>query len=585
MRHPFGCRRTAIVLAVSALMALAACSEQPQTPTRVTTGERGAGGDLRIISWKAPTTLNPHQASDPSDNDASRLILQPLASWDKDGKPVANAMAVEIPTVQNGGVAKDFTSVTWKLRRNAKWSDGTQFTAEDVTFTYRYMCDESANASTVDVCEGVRSVNATDPYTAVVTYNEARPYYFQWGVGRSSQILQKAQYSACLGEKARSCSADTKPIGTGPYKVREFRPGDLVTYEINESYWDPSKPFFKTVTLKGGADPVAAARAVFVSGDVDYAWQLQIEPRILRPMVQNSTAANLVTAYSSGVERIILNRANPDPALGPNRSEPDTKHPFLSDIAVRRALAMATDRASIGRQLYGTGEPGESGRPTCNLLTGPAAVVSKNTDGMDICKFDLNAANAELDNAGWARGADGVRSKDGVRLKILFLTTANTLRQKEQEIVKDGWERSGFEVVLRSEPTSTFFSWTAPGGAAHFFADVEMFADSGDPDPTSYLSRWTCREAAGASNSWRSPGYERFCSPEYDRIVAQLRVETSEGKRNQLAIQANDLLVRDVVVIPLVERPTVSSGVSKLLKGASLSGWDSEMYNVAEWFK
>jgi peptide/nickel transport system substrate-binding protein len=425
-------------------------------------------------------------------------------------------------------------------------------------------------------------VTAKDPNTAVVTYDAPQPFYFQWGVGISTSILQKAQYASCLGAKAKDCPADQKPIGTGPFKVNTFKQGDVITYDLNENFRDPNKPFFKTVTLKGGGDAASAARAVFQTGDVDYAWNLQVEAAILKPMATSSTTGTLVTVYSNSLERLLLNRANPDPALGDKRGEPDQKHPFFSDKAVRRALAMATDRATMATQLYGDGL---SGRATCNALTGPTAMVSKNTDTMDVCKFSLDNANKELDTAGWVKGSDGVRAKGGVKLKILYQTTVNALRQKEQDINKANWEKVGFSVELRSEPSTTFFTNTSPGGANHFWADVEMFTNNGDPDPTSYLSGWTCKQVTAKANNWQFGGYERYCNPDYDKIIDTLRAETDQTKRNQLAIQANDLLVSDVVIIPLIDRTQATSGVAKSLKGIDVSGWDSEMYNIADWSK
>jgi len=579
--------RRGFALAVTAAMAFAACTQTPASSpspsvSAAPVAKRGAGGDLKILYWQAPTILNPHQGTGTKDNDASRLILEPLASWGKDGTPIANTLAAEIPTVANGGVAKDFTSVTWKLKTGLKWSDGTAFTADDVVGTYTYMCDEASATSTFDVCEGVKSVTAKDPTTAVVTYANPNPNYFQWGVGFNTAILQKAQYANCLGAKAKDCPADQKPIGTGPYKVNTFKQGDVITYDLNENFRDKDKPYFKTVTFKGGGDAASAARAVFQTGDVDYAWNLQVEAAILKPMATSSTTGTLVTVYSNSLERLLLNRSNPDPALGDKRGEPDTKHPFFSDKAVRRALAMATDRATIATQLYGDGL---SGRATCNALTGPAAMVSQNTASMDVCKFSLDNANKELDAAGWVKGSDGVRAKGGVKLKILYQTTVNALRQKTQDINKANWEKVGFSVELRSEPSTTFFTNTSPGGANHFWADVEMFTNNGDPDPTSYLAGWTCKQATGKANNWQFGGYERYCNADFDKIVDQLRNETDTAKRNQLAIQANDLLVSDVVIIPLIDRTQATSGVSKSLKGVDVSGWDSEMYNIADWSK
>ena len=578
-------------LATASIIALAACVPQ-QSDTRSPTpgsssgalvSQRGVGGDLGILYWEAPSTLNPHQATGPKDSDAARLVLEPLASLGKDGQPLANGLAAEIPTVANGGIAKDFTSVTWKLRQGVKWSDGAAFSADDVAFTYEYQCDPATAASTFDRCDGVRSVVARDPNTVVVAYRSPHPYVFQWGVGAEGAILQRDQYKSCLGPKAASCPADTNPVGTGPYKVREFKISDVVTFDLNGNFRDQNKPFFKSVTFKGGTDPETAARAVFQSADVDYAWNLQVEPNTLRTLAQNSQSGALLTVFGPSVERLDLNFSNPDPALGDKRAEPDTKHPFFFDKSVRRALAMATNRDAIAQKLYGDGL---LGRATCNVIAAPDATSSPNTKGLDVCTFNLDAANAELDRAGWTKGADGVRAKGSVRLKVLFQANVNPRRQLTQDLLKKDWVSIGFQVDLRSEAFSTFFSNTSPGGADRFWADVQTYADGGDPDPTAYLTAgWTTGQISARANDWLLGNRARYSNTDFDALVARLLSETDPAKRADIARQANDLLIQDVAVIPLVQRSAVTSGVAKSLKGVDPSPWDSEMYNVADWTK
>ena len=576
---------------VVSLLAFAACVPQ-QSDTRSPTpgsssgtlvSQRGVGGDLKILYWQAPSTLNAHRATGAKDSDAARLVLEPLASLGKDGQPLANGLAAEIPTVANGGIAKDFTSVTWKLRQGVKWSDGAAFSADDVAFTYEYQCDPATAASTFDRCDGVQSVVARDPNTVVVTYRSPHPYVFQWGVGAEGAILQKDQYKSCLGPNAASCPADINPVGTGPYKVRDFKVSDVATFDLNENFRDQNKPFFKSVTFKGGTDPEAAARAVFQSGDVDYAWNLQVESNTLRTIAQNSQSGSLVTVFGPSVERLDLNFSNPDAALGDKRAEPDTKHPFLADKSVRRALAMATNRDAIAQKLYGDGM---FGKATCNLIATPETLSSPNTKGFDVCKFDLDAANAELDRAGWIKGADGIRAKGTVKLRVLFQTNVNARRELTQALLKKDWESIGFQVDLRSEPFSSFFSNTSPGGADRFWADVQTYADGGDPDPTAYLTAgWTTGQICSRANDWLLGNRARYSNTDFDALVARLVSEVDPAKRAQLAIQANDLLVQDVAVIPLVQRSAVTSGVGKSLKGVDPSPWDSEMYNVADWTK
>ena len=584
-------RATAVVAA--ATMTLAACGQTTTPPAAsgtvapsasVAAAKRGAGDDLKILYWQAPTILNAHLATGTKDSDAARLVTEPLASYGPDAKPLANALAAEIPTVANGGVSADLTTVTWKLRQGVKWSDGSAFTADDVAFTFSLMADPKTAVSTSDAAEGVKSVVAKDANTVVVTYNAPTPNFYQWGVGTCCYILQKKQFEAFQGEKLKDAPGNLKPIGTGPYVVDTFKSGDVVTYKMNDQFRDANKPYFKTVTFKGGGDAPSAARAVFQTGDVDYAWNLQVEAGILKPMADTSTKGKLLTVYGSSVERILLNFADPTASLGAKRGEPDTKHPFFNGPdgkTVRTALAMATDRKTVAQQIYGDGLAGKAG---CNIVTGVPDYESTAT--ADFCaKFDTAAAGKLLDDAGWKLGTDGVRAKGGIKLNIVYQTTVNAVRQKTQDIMKQNWEKAGFKVELKSVPADVFFTNTSPDGANHFWADVEMFTNNSDPDFTNYLNGWTSKQAAGSANNWNSANYNRYQNPAYDTIIDSLRTEKDPAKRASLFKQANDILILDVVIIPVVTRTQVTSGISNTLKNVVPTGWDSEMYAVQDFGK
>ena len=292
---------------------------------------------------------------------------------------------------------------------------------------------------------------------------------------------------------------------------------------------------------------------------------------------------DLVTAASPNVERLLLNFADPNIDEGGAKAEPDTKHPFFSDLNVRKAFAMAVDRKSIADQLYGV-----AGAPTCNMVTSPVALVSKNTDSLDVCKYDIAAANKLLDDAGWAKGSDGIRAKGGVRMHVIYQTTVNPLRQKEQAIVKSGWEQLGVEVELKSVDAAVFFSSDAgnPDTAAHFYTDVEMYTNgAATPDMTQYIALWTTDQIASKANQWHGNNYHRWSNSDYDALYKQLQTETDPAKRHDIIVKANDLLVSQVVVIPLVARTQPTDGISKQIKGEIPNPWDSVLWNIADWTK
>ncbi|MFQ3661082.1 MAG: peptide ABC transporter substrate-binding protein [Chloroflexaceae bacterium] len=545
---------------------------------------RGAGDTLRLLYWQAPTILNNHLAFGTKDVEASRLILEPLAAIDPQGNFVP-LLAEEIPTVENGGVARDFTSITWKLRKDVQWSDGSPFTAADVVFTYEYCADPKTACTSVAAFRGIKAVEALDEYTVKVTWQAPNSYPYQVFTSQRGAIIQKAQFENCVGEAASTAAdcqaANLAPIGTGPYKLVEFKPGDVVIYELNERYRDPDKPFFKRVELKGGGDAPSAARAVLQAGEVDWAWNLQVEAAVLQQLANQGGQGNLVTYNTANVERLLINFTNPDPALGDERGQLSQPHPFLTDLKVRQALALAIDRKAIAEQLYGP-----TGYPTCTFLWYPPFVESI-ADIFKDCDQDIAEANRLLDEAGWTRGPDGIRVKNGVRFSLLFQTSVNTLRQKTQELIKANWAEIGVETELKSVDGSVFFGSDPgnPDNIGHFFADIQMYTTGApEPDPTVHLCGWISSAASQKENEWRGTNNMRWQNAEYDALCEQLRAELDPDKRVEIARQMDALIVSDVAMIPLVARPRVA-GASKDLRGYNPSGWDTELWDIANWYK
>jgi peptide/nickel transport system substrate-binding protein len=138
---------------------LTACSSvKPESPAkRSTLGASSGGSDtLKLLYWQAPTILNPHLSQGLKDLNASRITYEPLASYDKTGKLIP-FLAEEIPSLDNGGLARDGKSVIWKLKRGLKWSDGQPFTANDVVFTYKFLSNPSVAATSTGYYEAVLS--------------------------------------------------------------------------------------------------------------------------------------------------------------------------------------------------------------------------------------------------------------------------------------------------------------------------------------------------------------------------------------------------------------------------------------------
>jgi peptide/nickel transport system substrate-binding protein len=543
--------------------------------------ERGADGEVRIIYWQAPSIMNPFLSGGTKDIEAASLVIEPLGRYDQTGARVPY-LAAEIPTVENGGVSEDLTSITWTLREGLLWSDGTPVTSADVVFTAEYCMHPEGGCAQLAKFDGVTSVEALDDLTVKVTFEEPKPNPYGPFMGGQSPIIQKAQFEDCLGARAPECTeANFNPIGTGPFRVTEFRPNDVITMEANPNYRDPSKPAFATLTFKGGGDAAAAGRAVLETGEFDYAWNLQLAPDVLADMAAAGRGTP-ISAFGTLVERIEMNLTNPSPALPPEtRSTLAEPHPFLSDARVREALSMAIDRDLLVEIGYG-----QAGRATCNLVPGPEIYASDNTECLT---QDIEGAKALLEEAGWTDSdGDGIRDKDGLELALIFQTSTNAVRQDFQALIKQWWADIGVDAELRNIDASVFFGGDpgSPDTFQKFYADVEMYANNFDgTDPEPYLAMYRCGNEPRPETQWQGENINRFCDPEYDALLDELARTGELEKRAEIAKRLNDMLTRDShVIVPLVDRGRVSAH-SNTLGGVVLNTWDSELWNAADWFR
>jgi len=562
-------------LAAQVLGAAGVAQAQPKPADFVPT-RRGGGGPLKTLWWQAPTLLNPHFATGTKDQDAARIFYEPLAGFDPDGN-VTPVLAAEVPSVAAGTLAKDLTWVTWRLKKGVTWHDGKPFTAADVVFTWEYVKEPATSALTIGSYREITKVEATDAHTVKVTFSKPQSFWADAFCGNRGPILPKHVFEPFKGAKAMEAPANLKPVGTGPYRYVDFKPGDVVRGEAFSAYHVPNRPFFDTIEMKGGGDAVSAARAVIQTGEYDYAWNLQVEDDILRRLEQGGKGK--VNIWPTGnPEHIQCNFTDPNVEVDGERSSTKTTHPLLSDPAVRQALNLLVDRAAVQEQIYG-----RQGQTSANFLNAPSRFFSKNTRW----EFNVDKANQVLDAAGWKRGADGIRAKDGKRLKMLFQTSINAPRQKNQQIVKQAAAKAGIELELKSVTASVFFSSDPanPDTYSHFYADLQMYNTTmSAPDPQYFMQQFTSWEAASKANKWQGRNITRWKNEEYDRIYTAADSELDPVKRAALFIKMNDLVIQNVVVIPVLWRYGVSASATSL-RGMDLTGWDSSFWRLPYWYR
>ena len=534
----------------------------------------GGGGPLRILLWQAPTLLNPHFANGTKDQIASRIFYEPLAGWDGEGNLIP-CLAAEVPTKANGGLSDDGLTVIWKLKPGVKWHDGKPFTADDVVFTWEYAKDPATTAYTTAAYASIK-VEKLDDLTVKIVFAQPTPFWADAFVGNAGQILPRHRFADYTGAKSREAPDNLKPVGTGPYKFVDFKPGDILTGERFAGYHVANQPHFDTLEVKGGGDAASAARAVLQPGEYDYAWNLLVEDEVLKRM-EAGGRGKVSAAPSGNLEYMMLNTTDPWTEVDGERSSIKTKHPSLSDPAVRQAINLLIDRDSIEKFIYGRG-----GTATASFINEPKRFKSTRLK----YEFNIDKANGILEDAGWKKGSDGVRTKDGKKLKYVFQTSINAPRQKTQAIIKQACQRAGIELELKSVTASVFFSSDVgnPDTYTKFYADMEMFAATQpQPDPERLLNQFTSWEIATKENKWLGRNVSRYSDPAADEAYRAAQKELDPAKRAELLIKVNDIFCEANVILPILARRVVDGRSNNL--AADISGWDVTTWNLGAWYR
>jgi peptide/nickel transport system substrate-binding protein len=542
---------------------------------------------LRLLYWEAPSLLNPHLSFGIKDWEVSRIVYEPLASFDEEENLIP-FLAVEIPSLENGGLAEDGRSVTWKLKENVRWADGEPFTARDVLFTYEFVTNPEVESPSAPTYEAIEKIDVLDTHTVRLNFKRPNPAWSLPFVGIRGMILPRHIFEEFNGANAREAAANLKPIGTGPYQVVDFRPQEVlllgnqlvetnkIVFEPNPYFREPEKPYFSRIELKGGGTPNEAARAVLQDGRVDYSYNLQLAPERLAQY--GDETGKVLVNFRALVEQIDINRTDPNRETEEGeRSSLAFPHPFFSDKKVRQAFAHAINRERIAA-LYGL-----AGRPSHNQLVAPAEYHTPNIH----YEYNLEKARALLDETGWTdTDGDGFREKDNVHLGVLFQTTVDPAREQILQIIKGDLNAVGVEVELKLIDAGIFFSGDPnnPNTADRFYADMQEFDIVNlSPHPGPFLKYWTCDQIPQKANNW-SAGFNspRWCEPEYDALLEEAQTELDPERRRQFFIQLNDILVAEVVMIPIVHVARLS-GVSHDLVGVDPTPWDAATWNIKEW--
>jgi peptide/nickel transport system substrate-binding protein len=475
-------------------------------------------------------------------------------------------IAKEIPSLKNGGISADGKTLTFHLRDDVKWSDGEPLTAEDYVFTWQMIMNDKNTVLSRDPFDiAVESVEAPDPYTLVVKFYEP---YAPWQAKIFSNVngtvvLPKHILEPVFQKDGTLDNADwnRKPtVGIGPFLFKEWESGSHLIFQANPNFW-LGKPKVDQIFIRIVPDDAAQVAAI-KAGDTDIGVFISYADI---PDLQALGTVDLPKVSSGYKESWFFNLST--------REDKTKGHPALQDPNVRRAVVMAVDRNKICQDLlYGMTKPAITfwdGTPFAN----PA---------LKGIPYDPEGAKKLLDEAGWKVGADGIREKGGVKLRLRYATTTREVRKNTQVIVQQMWKAVGIDSELINHSSDIFWNSYGDGGpiATGGYDVAEWSAVPAFPDPDS--AAWLCKEVPSDENP-AGANWQFFCDEELDALFAEQMSTVDTAARIKIFYDIAKVIEDKVYWISMWDDPDIWT-TSKKLKDVKFSG-ATPFWNSYEWDK
>jgi peptide/nickel transport system substrate-binding protein len=515
-------------------------------PVVATHSAGGRTQTLHVALPGQPNTLNPLVGPQFYENYVYEAIFSGLTVIDSRGNVIPD-LAAAVPTIANGGVSRDGHTLVYRLRPNLKWQDGVPLTADDVAFTFGLMRDPKTGFPTTSEYQNVASVTARDPRTVVVRLNRPDPDIV-------AEIFVNGQNGSIVPRHVLQGVADIHrtafnehPVGSGPYAVDAWNRGSDLQLRANPNYFG-GKPAIERLDVAFVTDSNTLAIKLR-TGDADFSPNLS--PATV-PFVRSAGGLHLETAPSYDIV-MLENRVTA---------------PTIEDPRVRRALALSIDRTAIAHKSYlgfavPTGELVPPWSPYATYRTAPLP--------------DLAEAGRLLDAAGWRRGRDGERIRNG-QLMTLSLTTiaGDRALTSAATLLQAGWRAIGIDVTIRPIQINQLYA-PAPDGmlaSGRFQFAVAALGFATTPDRSNVLS--------SASIPPYGLNEARYRNASVDAAIETARTSLDPAVRRRAFKLIADRVIADTPYAPILWRTTVFA-ISNRLVGVKPEPVNSDFWNVATW--
>ena len=503
---------------------------------------------VKIGMYEEPATLNPVLSTITFEDDIYQLIYDGLIRINDRGRPIPD-LAVAVPTLANGGIARDGRTITYHLMPNARWDDGVPLTAADVIYTWQQIMNPE-NAVVLRVgYDQIRSMDAPNPLTVRIHLRSAfAPAIYLFTNGATGSIIPKhllGRYSSL-----NRLPFSSHPIGSGPYIFRSWQRGAEMKFDANPAYFR-ARANIPHVVVKFIPDQNAMLNALR-SHDIDlYYSQSALQASELRAIPDTTFKQSQSVFY----EHLTFN----------------TQRTPLNDLAVRLALCYALDQSTIFHKIYrGLGGIGPTHFSPLLLGWNPS---------VHYYPYSPAKANAILDAAGWKRGSDGIRTKNGRSLTFAISTVAGVkLREELEVILQRYWQMIGAQVTIKNYPAALFFAPVGEHGPLYSGdTDVSIFTSYEGPDPDDENVLSPDRLPPAGQN------VSRFVNAEAGRLDRAGVSSNDPAVRRAIYERLGRILIDNVPEYVMSWVPQLIASNSDL-HGVEPSPVSSDLSNIAEWY-
>lgn len=530
---------TAATLFLPSLYARAAGHPPKGTPPK---------GQIIVGFSQEPTVFNPLMPNLEADQGVWFALFSTLWRVEPDGSFTPD-LATEVPSQENGGISSDGLQWNIKLRKGVKWHDGTEFTAEDVKFTLGLINNPKFRARTRQGHNLVRDITITNPYEISWKMTKAYSPYLSlltWTFIVPKHILNSAA-------DPNTAPFNSAPVGTGPFKWGKRTAGTGVTVVANTDYHGDG-PYVERVVFNYVPDSNLLFTQ-FKTGSIDYAGYYGLPAQNFQ---EAKTLPDRVVAgvANAEIEGIVFNFGKP----------------YFQDKAVRQALYSAMNKDAIVRLVY-YGIPGttESFLPRTSWAFNP---------NLPKQVYDIVAANKVLDQAGWVRGSDGIRTKNGVRLAFVTATVSgNPQREQILQLIQQDWQKIGVAMTIKTMPAAVVYGDYYTKSQFDSLLAASTYGSGADPDPTARFSSASIPVQGG-----NGVNYYQYKNPEVDKLLQTAQASFNKTERKDIYFRVQSLIRDDLAFFPIDQQSPVEGTRAKLAGFHSNANVQSNAWNIGSWY-